>query len=177
MCMSVSLYVSVCLYVCLSVGGCEGGRWSVCLSVCLCLSVCMYGYVSVCLSVFVCLSVCLCVSVCPSVGRCKGGRWCQSKEIQSEEVGRWGRDSLEVVTTHCILTYLQLLISSVYLCVPLCLSLCVCVCLSLSVSVYYALLCMYIKHWCFFWFFTDFELVNKKLEYSVRNGSIEYVFI
>ena len=56
----VSVYMSVCLFVCLSV------CLFVCLSVCLfvCLSVCLFVCLSVCL--FVCLSVCLfvCLSVC-----------------------------------------------------------------------------------------------------------------
>ena len=42
---SVSIYLSVCLSVCL----------------------CMYVYVCVCLSVYVCVSVCVCVCVCDSV--------------------------------------------------------------------------------------------------------------
>ncbi len=61
-CLSLSIYLSVCLSVCLSVFI----YLSVCLSICLSvyqLSVCL-SYLSICLSVFlsVCLSIYLCLS-------------------------------------------------------------------------------------------------------------------
>ena len=57
----LSVYLTVCVSVCLSV---------FCLSIYLfvCLSICLS--MPVCLPVFVCLSVCLCVSVCLSVYAC-----------------------------------------------------------------------------------------------------------
>ena len=62
-CVSLSVYVCVCLYVCTSVCVC------VCLSVCMyfCLCTCVPVCVYVLLSVYVCACLCVCTSVCVCV--------------------------------------------------------------------------------------------------------------
>ena len=55
----MTVCLSVCLCLCMSVCVCMCG----CLSVCVCLYVCLAGclYMSVCICVCLCLSVCVCV--------------------------------------------------------------------------------------------------------------------
>jgi len=82
--MSVCLYVSVCVSVCLCV-------MSVCLTVYVCVSVCLH-VMSVCMSVcvYVCMSVCLCV--CQALNRhnyAYADRECDNKYVTSPGYLQW----------------------------------------------------------------------------------------
>ena len=81
-CMSVSVWVclclSLCLYGCLYVCGCDCvcARVSVCECVRVCECVCVMGVMGVCVPLSVCRCVCLSLWVCVRAGVCEDGWVC-----------------------------------------------------------------------------------------------------